>query len=99
VGLAVTRAAAMDRAGVLRAFADGGFAEPSTWGAGPGDPFGWHDHARRKVLFCLRGSIEFWDRSGGSWTLRPVDRLDLEAGTEHRAVAGPEGVECVEAFR
>jgi quercetin dioxygenase-like cupin family protein len=99
VGLVVTTRAVADRGAALAAFASDGMGHPSTWSAGPGDPFGWHSHPRAKVLFVLRGSIEFWDRTGTSHELHPFDRLDLEPGTEHRAVAGPDGVECVEAFR
>jgi hypothetical protein len=98
VGLVVTPRAVVDRASALAAFADEGLPDRTTWSAGPGDPFGWHEHARAKVLFVLRGSIQFWDRTGNSHELCPFDRLDLEPGTEHRALAGPEGVECVEAF-
>jgi quercetin dioxygenase-like cupin family protein len=98
VGTVVTRGAASDRGSVDARFHDERLS-PTRWSAGPRDPFAWHAHDRAKVLFVLRGSIEFWDRTEASDELRPFDRLDLEAGTEHRAVAGPEGVECVEAFR
>jgi quercetin dioxygenase-like cupin family protein len=71
--------------------------QPRSWGNGPGDTYGWHDHAYHKVLYCVRGSITFHDRGGTDVELRPGDRLDVEPGTEHAATVGPDGVECIEA--
>ena len=50
------------------------------------------------MLFCLAGSITF-HTGGGDLELSAGDRLDLEAGTEHGATVGSDGVECVEASR
>lgn len=72
--------------------------EPRSWSSPPGDTFDWHDHPRHKILFCVRGSITFHGREGEDIELRPGDRLDIEARTQHAATIGPEGVECTEAF-
>ncbi len=68
----------------------------STWVNGPGDRYGAHSHPYRKHLCCLEGSIVFHTREQ-DLVLRPGDRLTLEAGTEHWATVGPEGVRCAEA--
>ncbi len=48
----------------------------------------------------LRGGITFeLPEQGEVLTLAPGDRLDLPAGTVHRARVGPEGVTCLEAPR
>jgi quercetin dioxygenase-like cupin family protein len=63
------------------------------WSAGPGAHFPWHRHERTKHLFVLRGAISF---NGASH--RAPAGLVIPRGLEHEATAGPEGVECVEAF-
>ena len=72
---------------------------PHRWSNGPGDVYAPHAHAYHKVLYCLRGSIVFRLADGSEIQLEPGDRLDLERGTEHAAVVGPTGVECIEAAR
>ena len=86
------------RAGAIVAFTAEGCSTPRFWGNGPGDTYGWHDHAYHKVLFCLAGSIVFHTRDGDI-ELATGDRLDLEPGTEHAATVGPRGCGCVEASR
>jgi quercetin dioxygenase-like cupin family protein len=71
---------------------------PRTWSNGPGDRYGWHSHSYDKVLYCVTGSVIF-HTEGEEFELRPGDRLDIEAGVEHAATVGPEGVECMEASR
>jgi uncharacterized protein YjlB len=72
-------------------------AEPGTWSNGPGDVYGAHDHAYDKILVCESGSIMFGlAGSGERIELRPGDRLDLPAGTNHDALVGDEGVTCLE---
>lgn len=73
--------------------------EPHGWGNGPGDRYGWHEHGYHKVLYCVSGSIVFHTRTDGDLELEPGDRLEVEAGTEHAATVGGDGVECVEAQR
>jgi quercetin dioxygenase-like cupin family protein len=64
------------------------------------DVYAPHRHAYTKVLFCTRGSIRFdLPEEGRSVELHVGDRLDLEAGTAHAAVVGPDGVTCLEAPR
>lgn len=75
-----------------------GLAEVRWWSNGPGETFDWHDHPFHKVLFCSEGGVVFHTREGDI-ELRPGDRLDIEAGTEHAATVGSEGVTCVEAAR
>jgi hypothetical protein len=79
-------------------FAAEGCSAPRSWGNGPGDRYGRHDHGYHKVLFCLAGSIVF-HTDEGDVELTAGDRLDLEHGTSHAATVGPEGCECIEASR
>lgn len=73
---------------------------PYAWQNGPYYQYAPHSHPYRKVLVCTRGSIRFdLPREGSSITLQPGDRLDLEPGTEHAALVGPNGVTCLEAQR
>ena len=70
------------------------------WQNDPGYVYAPHRHPYHKVLYCTRGSIRFdLPEEGQSVELRPGDRLDLEAGTAHAAVVGPDGVTCLEAPR
>jgi quercetin dioxygenase-like cupin family protein len=71
---------------------------PERWSVGPGTPFATHVHPQHKVLFCVAGAITF-TVGDEHWQMAPGDRLDLPAGTEHAALAGPAGVTCVEAYR
>lgn len=80
------------------AFASEGCSSPRTWGNGPGDAYGRHDHAHHKVLFCLSGSIVF-HTDDGDVELTEGDRLDLEPRTGHAATVGVRGCRCVEASR
>jgi quercetin dioxygenase-like cupin family protein len=80
-------------------FAEHGLT-PSDWDAGPGQTFATHAHEHRKLLICRGGSIRFTLHPGGEPVdLGPGDWLDLPAGQEHSAVAGPAGVRCSEAFQ
>ena len=73
---------------------------PGSWGNGPGDRYAAHGHAYDKVIVVASGSITFGlPASGGALTLAAGDRLELPAGTEHDAIVGPGGVECLEAHR
>jgi quercetin dioxygenase-like cupin family protein len=70
----------------------------STWGNGPGDRYGEHDHGYDKVLVAVAGSIVFTlPGLGRSVELREGDRLELPARTTHGAHVGPRGVTCLEA--
>ncbi len=88
---------AVDREEALGIFARERCSEPRSWGNGPGDTYGRHEHPRAKVLFCLDGSIVFHIDSGDV-ALEAGDRLDLPAGTPHAATVGPSGCACVEAW-
>ena len=78
-----------DPAAALR---DDGF-DPSPWSAGPQTHFAAHSHARTKRLFVMRGSISF----NGEWLQAPAG-IRIAAGTEHSAMVGDNGVDCVEGF-
>jgi hypothetical protein len=95
---ATRRSAGATRAQAIATFRTEGCSAPRSWGNGPGDRYGRHDHAFHKVLFCLAGSIVFHldDRDV---ELTAGDRLDLEPGTTHAATVGPAGCECIEASR
>lgn len=72
--------------------------DPGPWSSGPLERYAPHEHGFDKVLACAAGSIRFGlpDR-GVTMDLALGDRLDLPAGTRHDAVAGGEGVTCLEA--
>ena len=72
--------------------------KPHTWGNEPGYEYVWHSHGYHKVLYCVSGSIVF-HTGEGDFHLEPGDRLDVEAGTEHSATVGQDGVQCMEAAR
>ncbi len=69
---------------------------PRAWSNTAGFRYSGHEHAYRKVLYCVAGSIVF-HTPDGDLELGPGDRLDLPAGTPHAATVGPEGVTCWEA--
>ena len=71
---------------------------PTAWGNGAGFSYARHRHGHHKVLVCVSGSIVFHTDTGDV-TLEPGDRMELSAGIEHGATVGPDGVECVEAYR
>ena len=97
MGTTVTQGDAT-RADAIAAFAAEGCSPPRSWGNGPGDRYGRHEHAYHKVLFCLNGSIVF-HTDEGDVELTAGDRLDLEPGTAHAATVGPDGCTCIEASR
>lgn len=66
------------------------------WSNGPHDTYAEHEHAYRKVLVCVSGSIEFHLAGGETIRLRPGGRMELAPGTRHSAVVGPDGCTCVE---
>ncbi len=87
-----------DRAATESAFGAEGCSASRSWGNGPGDRYGRHDHDQHKVLFCLEGSITF-HTDDGDLELTAGDRLDLPPHTKHAATVGPGGCSCVEAYR
>lgn len=95
---AVRTEAGASRADAFAAFAAEGCGAPSSWGNGPLETYGRHEHAYHKVLFCLSGSITF-HTDDGDIELLTGDRLDLQPGTAHSATVGPRGCRCVEAAR
>jgi quercetin dioxygenase-like cupin family protein len=66
---------------------------PNPWSAGPDARFAPHEHARPKRLYVVRGSIAF-----DGMELHTGEGILVPAGWTHSAVAGSDGVECVEAF-
>ena len=76
----------------LRAEADG----VHSWSNGPHDRYAAHDHAYRKVLYCLDGSIDFVLADDRTISMRAGDKLVLPPRTSHSAVVGPAGVICIE---
>jgi uncharacterized protein YjlB len=70
------------------------------WSNGPFEQYAAHVHDFHKVIFVVRGSIEFGlPDYGEKVQLKAGDRMDLPRGTAHEAVVGPEGVVCLEAHR
>jgi quercetin dioxygenase-like cupin family protein len=72
--------------------------DPRPWTNGPGDTYGWHEHAYHKVLYCLDGDIVI-HTDDGDVPMQAGDRLDLEPGTRHAATVGQTGVRCLESPR
>jgi hypothetical protein len=99
VFIRVTKMAGPNEETVRGLFAAEDCPHPRRWNGGPAETYDWHAHGYHKVLFCLSGGITFTDREGMNYRLESGDRLDIEAGVEHRAVAGDGGVECMESFR
>ena len=87
------------RRNILAAFAREG-QTPHSWSNRPHDRYAAHSHPYHKVLYCVGGSITFRiEDSGEDVELAPGDRLDIEPQTEHSAIVGANGVECMEAPR
>ncbi|MEZ4590688.1 MAG: cupin domain-containing protein [Chloroflexota bacterium] len=73
---------------------------PYKWRSDPQDVFPAHDHPYEKVIMVVEGSITFgFPIEGEPTTLLPGDRLNLPRGIMHNAVAGKNGVVCLEAQR
>ena len=74
--------------------------EPYRWSNGPYATYGEHRHSYVKVLYVIQGNISFTlTDQGRTLELRPGDRLELPASTNHTARVGPDGVVCLEAPR
>ena len=71
---------------------------PHVWGNGGGFSYGRHAHDDHKVLVCVAGSIVF-HTGAGDLALAAGDRMELGPGVPHSATVGPDGVECVGAYR
>jgi|SRR5437588_3270623 len=98
MGARATPHDAADEGQVRERFAAEGL-RPQSWSNGPGDRYPWHSHGYDKILYCVRGSIVFRTRDDAEHRMRAGDRLDIDAGTEHAADLGPDGVTCMEAPR
>ncbi len=73
---------------------------PIRWANNPGDFYEAHAHDYHKVILVVSGSITFgFPIEGEPTILQAGDRLDLPAGVMHNAVAGPQGVVCLEAHK
>ena len=95
----LTRAAAPpDEAAVIAADRAEGLVDARAYDDTPGARYAAHVHDFDKVLHCVAGGVVF-TTADGQLRLTPGDRLDLERGTEHSAVIGPDGVRLVEAHR
>lgn len=74
---------------------------PQRWMADDGYRFDVHEHGFHKVIYCVEGQIWFTfpDDPDTVVELEPGDRLDLPPGVRHGALAGMEGVVCLEAHK
>jgi quercetin dioxygenase-like cupin family protein len=73
---------------------------PYAWSNGPGDTYAAHTHHYDKVLYVVRGSIDWLlPETGDRIETFSGDRIELPAGTSHAAVVGNQGVTCLEARR
>jgi len=99
-------AEAPTEAALRRLMAEEGL-DPYVWSNGPGDVYAAHSHTYNKVIYVVRGSIEFGlEESVAAIHELPLrivlhagDRLDLAAGVVHDAVVGQDGAVCLEAHR
>ena len=71
------------------------------WANASGDRYPVHSHEYHKVVYCVEGSIWFMitDERDREVELNPGDRIDIPAGVRHSAIAGMDGVTCLEAHR
>lgn len=97
--IVLTRQDVTDENTVKGIFEAEGCPHPRRWEGRPDEFYDWHAHGYHKVLYCLAGSIAFQNRDGLDYRLGPGDRLDIEAGTDHMAKAGPDGVQCMESYK
>ncbi len=73
---------------------------PTRWSNRPKDRYETHAHDYDKVLVVVQGSITFGlPDTEEEITLNQGDRMELPAGVAHNAIAGPQGVACLEAHR
>ncbi|MEO5657411.1 MAG: cupin domain-containing protein [Nitrospiria bacterium] len=70
--------------------------QSTRWSNDPCAVYEGHEHAYRKMLFCLVGGITFSLEDGRDVTLAAGDRLIIPAGMRHGARVGPQGVVCIE---
>ena len=71
---------------------------PYTWANEPFDRYAAHSHDYDKVIYVVSGAITFGlPDQGRVVQLKAGHRLELPAGTVHDAVAGNQGVVCLEA--
>jgi hypothetical protein len=85
-------------AALLARLAAAGWRGGYGWGNGPGERYAEHSHDYDKALYCVTGSVMF-GTVDGDLPLGPGDRLELDRGTAHSAIVGPDGVRCVEGHR
>lgn len=89
-------AGSTDTREVVSVLTSEGWQGAGPWSADPDQHYPAHAHRYEKVVVCVQGSIVFTTEDA----LVPLgagDRMDLEAGTVHEAVAGSDGAVCVEA--
>ena len=98
-GVAATKSdapAPTDADQAVAALAAEGWTDASPWESSPEQHYPAHTHRYDKVVVCVHGSIVF-TTEGSLIPLGAGERMDMEAGTVHEAVAGPQGSVCVEA--
>jgi quercetin dioxygenase-like cupin family protein len=68
------------------------------WSGPPDGKFDGHTHGYHKILCVIDGSIKFeFPTRHETINLNIGDQLELPAGIRHSAVAGMDGVTCLEA--
>lgn len=85
----------------LREMMAGEGLTPERWDVTNGYRFQVHEHDYEKIIYCVEGSMWFTfpDDPDNVIELEPGDRLDLPASVRHGALAGMDGVVCLEAHR
>ena len=86
---------------VLRTLLERESSQIELWANASGDRYPVSSHEYHKVVYCVEGSIWFMitDERDREVELNPGDRIDIPAGVRHSAIAGLDGVTCLEAHK
>lgn len=68
-----------------------GFGNINVWQDGPNFEYGQHTHEKLTAHIILEGEMLLTDHLGQEKTIKAGDRLDIPAGTIHKAKMGAVG--------
>ena len=68
-----------------------GFGNINVWEDGPNFEYGQHTHEKLTAHIILEGEMPLTDHLGQEKALKVGDRLDIPAGTVHKAKMGDMG--------
>jgi quercetin dioxygenase-like cupin family protein len=83
---------------ILRAMLEKEGLIPSTWSRESGERFPVQTSSTTRIVYCIEGGIWFMitDDKDRVIELEPGDRIEIPAGVRHGAMAGMDGVTCLE---